>query len=116
MKFRVPLLNLFSSRMLLLIWCVFGGFLLWFLESLFLESLLKPNYKKPVDTAEDILDRGLRVIISPGSDFLVEMLKNSPFPLTRRLAEMTVVPEVILFYIDKMLLTSTLYSRACSDF
>ena len=116
MKFRVPLLNLFSSRMLFLIWCVFGGFLLWFFESLFLESLLKPNYEKPVDTAEDVLDRGLSVISIPGAVSIVEMMKNSPFPLTRRLAERTDVPKVILFYIDKMLLTSTLYSRVCSDF
>ena len=116
MKFRVPLLNLFSSRMLFLIWCVFGGFLLWFFESLFLESLLKPNYEKPVDTAEDVLDRGLSVISIPGAESIVERMKKSPFPLTRRLAERTDVSKVILFYIDKMLLTSTLYSRVCSDF
>ena len=87
--------------MLFLIWCVFGGFLLWFFESLFLVTLLKPNYEKPVDTAQDILDRGLSVITIPGGGSMVEILKNSPFPLTRRLAEMTVVPKVILFYIDK---------------
>ena len=116
MKFRVPLLNLFSSRMLFLIWCVFGGFLLWFFESLFLESLLKPNYEKPVDTAEDVLDRELSVIVVSGMESIVGMMKKSPFPLTRRLAERTDVPKVILFYIDKMLLTSTLYSRVCSDF
>ena len=116
MKFRVPLLNLFSSRMLFLVWCIFGGFLLHFFGSLFLESLLKPNYEKPVDTAQDILDRGLKVIYIPGAESKVEMMKKSPFPLTRRLAERTDVAKVILFYIDKMLLTSTLYSRVCSDF
>ena len=87
--------------MLFLIWCIFGGFLLHFFGSLFLESLLKPNYEKPVDTAQDILDRGLKVIYMPGTESKVEMMKKSPFPLTRRLAEMTVVPKVILFYIDK---------------
>ena len=96
MIFRVPLLNLFSSRLLFLIWCVFGGFLLWFFESLFLESLLKPNYEKPVDTAEDVLDRGLSVISVPGAESIVEILKNSPFPITRRLAESSVVPKVIV--------------------
>ena len=102
MKFRVPLLNLFSSRMLFLIWCVFGGFLLWFFESLFLESLLKPNYEKAVDTAQDVVDRGLKVITAPGTQSIVEMLKNSSSPVTRRLAEMTVVAEVIA-YIDFVL-------------
>ena len=85
----------FSSRMLFLIWCVFGGFLLWFFESLFLESLLKPNYEKPVDTAQDVLDRGLKVIYPPGGGSMLEILKNSPSSVTRKLAEMTDVPKVI---------------------
>ena len=85
--------------MLFLIWCVFGGFLLWFFESLFLESLLKPNYEKPVDTAEDVLDRGLKIITIPGTESRVEMLKNSPFLITRSMAERTVVPKVLYFII-----------------
>ena len=87
--------------MLFLIWCVFGGLLLHFFDSVFLGILLKPNYGKPVDTAEDVLDRGLKVIKGPGSESKMEILKQSPFPITRTLAEMTVVPKVILFYIDK---------------
>ena len=87
--------------MLFLIWCVFGGFLLHFFGSVFLGILLKPNYEKPVDTAQDVLDRGLKVIYTPGGDSIVEILMNSPFPFTRGLAEMTVVPKVIFFYIDK---------------
>ena len=113
LKFRVPLLNDrqsfgISSRIIFLIWCIFGGFLLHFFGSLFLESLLIRDYEKPVDTAQDILDRGLSVITIPGGGSMVEILKNSPFPLTRRLAEMTVVPKVTLFYIYKNILTSSL--------
>ena len=81
--------------MLLLIWCVCGGFLLHFFGSVFLEILMKPNYEKPVDTAQDVLDRGLTIISTPGTGSTVEIMKNSPFPITRRLAEMTVVPKVI---------------------
>ena len=95
MKFRVPLLNLFSSRMLFLIWCIFGGFLLWFFESLFLESLLKPNYEKPVDTAEDIIERNITILDSPGRESSIEALKKSPYPLTRALAENTYVSQVV---------------------
>ena len=93
-------MNFFSSKMLLLIWCVFGGFLLHFLGSVFLLSLLKQNYEKPVDTAQDILDRGLTIIIFPGGGSLMEMLMNSSWPVTRALAEMTVVPNVIFFVIS----------------
>ena len=103
MKFRVPLPNDrqsfgFSARMLFLIWCVFGGFLLHFFESLFLESLLKTNYEKPVDTAQDVVDRGLTVIYTPGAESMAEMVKNSPSSLTRRLAELIAVPKVIFCY------------------
>ena len=85
--------------MLFLIWCVFGGFLLHFFGSVFLGILLKPNYGKPVDTAEDVLDRGLKVIKGPGSESKMEILKQSPFPITRTLAERTVVAKVIFFNI-----------------
>ena len=89
----------FSSRMLFLIWCVFGGFLLHFFGSFFLESLLKPNYEKSVDTAEDVRDRNLTVVSSPGAESIVEILKNSPSAITRALAERTIVPKVIFFYL-----------------
>ena len=99
MTFRVPLLTIsfrfgFSSRMIFLMWCVCGGFLLHMLECNYLTMLLKTNYEKPVDSAEDIIDRGLKVISGPGVESMVEMLKNSPLPLIRAFAERTVVPKV----------------------
>ena len=99
LTFRVPLLTIsfrfgFSSRMIFLMWCVCGGFLLHMLESNYLTMLLKTNYEKPVDSAEDVLDRGLKVISGPGVESMVEMLKNSPLPLIRAFAERTVVPKV----------------------
>ena len=48
-----------------------------------------------MDTAQDILDRGLKVFAFPGGGSVVKMLKNSPFPLTRRIAEITRVAKVI---------------------
>ena len=85
----------FASNMVLLLWCVCGGLLAHMLEANFLTILLKPVYEKPVDTALDILDRGLTVISYPGAEALVERLKNSPFYVTRTLAERTIVPWVI---------------------
>ena len=85
----------FSSRMLFLIWCVFGGFLLHFFESVFLDILLKTNYEKPVDTAEDVRDRNLTVVKGPNTGSMLKMLKNSPSAVIRELAEMTIVPKVI---------------------
>ena len=87
----------FASNMVLLLWCVCGGLLLWMLEANYLTILLKPNYEKAIDTAQDVLDRNVSVIIGPGSESIVEMLKNSPSAITRELAERTVVAKVIFF-------------------
>ena len=76
-----------------MLWCVCGGLLLHFLESNYLGILMKPNYEKPIDSAQDILDRGLTVIRVPGTTFIVEMSKNSPSAISRELAERTIVPK-----------------------
>ena len=69
-------------------------------ECNYLTVLMKPTYEKPVDTAQNVLDRGLRVINYPGGESVVEMLKNSPYIITRTLAERTIVAKVIFCYIS----------------
>ena len=81
--------------MVLLLWCVCGGLLAYMLEANFLTILLKPNYEKPINTAQDILDRGLEVMYTPGAESLKTTLMNSPYYITRTLAERTIVPKVI---------------------
>ena len=80
--------------MVLLMWCVLGGFLLHILECNYLTVLVKPVYEKPIDTAEDIIDRGITIIMCPVVESMVKIFKKSPSPLTRALAEKTYVPEV----------------------
>ena len=67
----------FASNMVLLLWCVCGGFLLHMFEANFLSILLKPSYEKAVDTAQDVLDRGLTVITYPGLESKVETLAEA---------------------------------------
>ena len=102
--FRVPLIIVnraarfnfgFASNMVLLLWCVFGGLLLHMLEANFLSILLKPVYEKPIDTAEDVLARGLAIIVGEGREGIVELWKNSPSKISRDLAASTIVPNVI---------------------
>ena len=81
--------------MVLLMWCVWGGFLLHILECNYLTVLVKPVYEKPIDTAEDIIERGFKTVVYPGSESKTEILKESPIPLTRALAENTYVPKVV---------------------
>ena len=75
-------------------WCVWGGFLLHILECNFLAVLVKPVYETPINTAEDVIERGVTIIVNPGGESMVESLKKSPFPLTRALAENTHVAKV----------------------
>ena len=80
--------------MVLLMWCVLRGFLLHILECNYLTVLVKPVYEMPIDTAEDIIERGITTLMCPGVESMVEMDKKSPSPLTRAIAEKTYVAEV----------------------
>ena len=64
------------------------------LEANFLTILLKLNYEKAVNTAEEIVERGLTVIAGPGAESKVEIYKNSPNYYTRKMAEKTIVTKV----------------------
>ena len=56
--------------------------------------LVKPVYEKPIDTAQDVLDRGLTVIYLRESESIQEIEKNSASYITRQLAERGIVPKV----------------------
>ena len=74
--------------MIFLMWCVCGGFLLFFLECNYLTILVKPNYEKPVDTARHVLDRGYTIIWMPGYEYYKEMaMKQNESAVFRDLAE-----------------------------
>ena len=69
------------------------------LECNYLSLLVKPNYEKPVDTAQDVLDRGLTVIWLPGYEQLRETLRmRNLSKVTRDLAERTCVAKVRFIY------------------
>ena len=67
----------------------------------YLTILLKPSYEKPVDSPQDILDRGLTVIWPPGWEYYKEMMmKDTGLGSTetiRDLAKNTEVAKVIFF-------------------
>ena len=86
-----------ASKMTFLLWCVMGGFLLHMFESIYLSMLMKPIYETPINTAQDVLNRGLLVIYYPRTESAVEIEKNSQSYITRQLAERTIVPKVIFW-------------------
>ena len=72
----------------------------------YLTILLKPNYEKPVDSPEDIIDRGLTVIWPPGWEDYKDMLMNDTGygsrEINTKLAENTEVAKVIFCYTEKL--------------
>jgi hypothetical protein len=82
----------FSANFVLLIWSVFGGVLLHGLLANFLTMLVKPMMEEPVDTAQDILDRGLIPFIETQMVSHIRLLKESPNPAYRQLSEIVVTP------------------------
>ena len=81
--------------MVLLLWCVCGGFLFHILECNFLTILLKPNYEKPVDAPEDVLETGFPVLWYPYFEYFKEnAMKQNDSEIIRKLAERTIVAKV----------------------
>ena len=101
----------FASNMVLLLWCVCGGLLAHMLEANFLTILLKPVYENPIDTAQNVLDRGLAIIYPPNYQPVVETRKNSLDYIERTLAERTIVPKVIFCCTESFLLISNFLGR-----
>ena len=97
----------FSSNMVFLIWCVFGGFLLHILECNYLTVLLKPNYERFVDTVSDIIEMNLTTLWPPGREGLVQSFRNSPSSLSQQLADSSYVSKVIYRMVIEWLLIKT---------
>ena len=91
--------------MIFLLWCVCGGFLLFFLECNYLTILVKPNFEQPIDTAEDVLDKdsGLTSIVwYPGYEYYKEMaIKQNVSAVFRDLAKMAYCSKVSFIFISK---------------
>ena len=85
----------FSSNMVFLIWCVFGGFLLHILECNYLTVLVKPNYERFIDSSSDIIEMNLTILWPPGREGLVQTFRNSPSSIAKDLADRSYVPKVI---------------------
>jgi hypothetical protein len=63
-------------------------------KSLYLCFLGKlQNYEKPIDSAQDILDRGMIPFIIDGGDYLKDHLLQSSNPVYQKLGEIVIVPK-----------------------
>ena len=83
----------FSTNFVLLIWAFVGSFLVYAFLANFLGMLIKPMKDKPIDTAQDVLDKGMIPITPWAGEYYVDLLKNSPNPVYQQLAKRVVVPK-----------------------
>ena len=65
---------------------------------------MKKNYEKPVNTAEDVLDRGFTVIWYPGYEYYKEILiEQNISKVNRDLAQMTYVSRVSYSFLSSII-------------
>ena len=76
-----------------LIWNIFGGILIYFYLAGFLEVLLRGQTEEPVDTAQQILDRGLVPFVLNWGQYYVDILAASSIPAVREIGSKTIVPD-----------------------
>lgn len=80
-----------SSNLVYTIWVVFGGFILHFLLCNYLTVLLRPSYEKPVETAEDLIKRGITPFYVPGGEILRQFFADSPDPNFKEISRRLVI-------------------------
>jgi hypothetical protein len=83
----------FSANLVLVIWCLFGGVCQWGFEENIRALMFKPVFEVPVDTAQDVLDRGLIPVTHEYGQFWIDHLAHSDNPVYKQLAKITVVPK-----------------------
>ena len=55
--------------------------------------LLRQVLDQPVDTSQQIIDRGLIPVVTDGANYIVDHLKQSPNPVYKQLAKIAIVPK-----------------------
>ena len=65
-----------------------------------LPVILRANFDDPVDSAQDIVDRNLIVVMAPWMDMWKQWFATHANPHYRKISETTIVPESVDQYFD----------------
>ena len=90
----------FSANFILIIWGVFVAICAYAFLAIFRDILIMPVYEDPIDSYQDVIDKGLIPFAHPGSHYYGEHLANSPNPGYKYLASIYEVPETSAEYWD----------------
>ena len=83
----------FSSNFVLLIWGLCGGLFIYAFLANFRTILLMPQYEAPVDSAQDILDRGMIPFVINGGEVFRDHLLQSSNPVYQQLGKIIIIPK-----------------------
>ena len=83
----------FRMHIVFMVWNLFGGILVYFFLAKFLEVLLIRQTEEPVDTPQQILDRGLVPFVMDAGYYYKEILEESPLPALQEVGSKTLVPD-----------------------
>ena len=83
----------FSANLVLIIWSLLSSVIAYGFLANFRVMLLSPVLESPVDTPEQIIERGLTPFIEWNAKFYIDFLKESPSPVYHELAEIMAIPK-----------------------
>ena len=89
----------FSMKLVLITWALVGGQFIYAFSANFRTMLLMPQYEKPVDSAQDILDRGMIPFVIYGGEYYKQFLQQSSNPAYQKLGENVVVSKDVDQYL-----------------
>ena len=90
----------FSANFILIIWGVFAALFAYAFLAIFRDILIMPVYEDPIDSYQDVIDKGLIPFSHEGSHYYREHLANSPNPGYKYLASIYEIPETSAEYWD----------------
>ena len=70
----------FSANFVFIVWGIFAAIISYAFLAIFRDILIMPVYSKPVNSAQDVIDRGLIPIVTDEGFYQREHVKDSSIP------------------------------------
>jgi hypothetical protein len=92
----------FSANLVLIVWGLFAAVISYGFLGIFRDILIKPVFSPAIDTAQDMIDRGIIPYTPDAGFWYKEHLLNSPTEAYKYLGKITIVPATYEDMVKKM--------------
>ena len=82
----------FSVNLVLMIWGIAAALIIYGFLANFRDMLLKPTFEKTIDSAQDVVDNGLKVYTIDGGDWQKETMQGSTTEAWKTMGDMCYIP------------------------